>query len=956
MNESTFSEENRAYAFSYAVGSMKAYPRRALSLAITLALGFSLVSSAYIWADTGVHYGVRNYFADNSFQMLIETPVGMTQEAVDAESYALDSPLVKDVYRLNSTVGLVSATRLPDSTTYGIDLPIYTDGLKDCQVIFVNNAFLDTLASEMLVEGNFSIGEGEILVSSQFCSYYYDVFDRMLALNSTIDIEVLKKAPAGDSAPIGDLDRTSLESLRVAGIYEMKGYDSLVESAFPSIMRSNYESLHYDTPVLGIRDSILVLAGSIGTESLPESGFFGVRTLVRASCDALIARGATSMADNLLTLKERIDEQFDVDIEGLSEIQYMQSIVDTYLETLPISLLNLPIFLLAFFLSVFAADGFMATRKGEVSALRSKGASSNQIYAIFIAEVALMALLGMLIGLVLAVFLAALIHSATSFMVFDWTLYQTYLANTVVTPQGVLYSIFFCILPPLLFILYSARKAAMAEIGSSLVETDDIPDSVTPAYRFTIGASIFLLGLVAGAIFLLPTNTFVFMLEIGFGTAAWFFMAYNGSRIARVGFSRFTSRISFLLGEKNRITAGNLKVRKGRIVPLMVILTLTLSSTIAFAVQANSYEADLEREVSYAVGADMRVSCSAKPFSFNETIEQYPGVLKSTPFLQTWASVGTHRITLLGTDAIEYASIGAFDESSFFGKAPDYVLSRLHSIENGILLSKYHADRWNKSIGDSLNVQVGGRLKSESISFVLTGLLHTAPGFGYASPEDIPPSGHRPAFGYQPKFSGFAITNLEYLSTQTDISTAELFLCDLVCMSDQDTVLRGLEEIPGVTATTPEKFDLERHSFSTVLFLSTAEGLSSIGFVMSFTISIFALTLFLGSVVHERKRDYAILRAVGASRNQVIKIVFSEFSGVVLASLTLSLILGTIFGYILSILLFSMSPFSRVLGPIIIFPVRFLMTVLLLEVSAMMIGCYFPAKEAAKTDPAIILR
>jgi ABC-type antimicrobial peptide transport system permease subunit len=198
--------------------------------------------------------------------------------------------------------------------------------------------------------------------------------------------------------------------------------------------------------------------------------------------------------------------------------------------------------------------------------------------------------------------------------------------------------------------------------------------------------------------------------------------------------------------------------------------------------------------------------------------------------------------------------------------------------------------------------------------------------------------------------------NLDFLSQRTAISTANLFLADLVCVTDQDLVLRALQDLPGVSATTPESFDLSSYSFGTALFLSTVEGLFSIGFAMSLLLSMFALTLFLGSIVRERKRDYAILRAVGGSKNQIIRVVMSEFAGIVFASLTLSLVLGTLFGYIMSIVIFSMSPFARTLSAIITFPIGFLTVVLLLEIFAMIAGGYLPAREASKTDPAIVLR
>jgi hypothetical protein len=938
---------------------MKAYPYRALSLAITLSLGVSLIGAVLVWSDTGVQVSVDDYFEHNAFQMLIDNPPGQSEAVDQAEAFANTDLFVESTYRVNSVVGLVYGTELPNSTVYGLDEPIYTYGLKDCEVILADDTFLDITASEFTVEGTFNIHEGEVLISQQFVTYVYEVFGLTMTINSSFGVEVLTQRPVGgDAAPIGELGRMSLESLKIVGIYEVEGFNSIVELGFPSLLRSSYENFNYDLPVLGIRDSIIIKAESLGSveDTISEQGFFGARTFIRASGDALIDGGLDAISVNLLTLKARIDERYVVNVEGLEEIEHLQGLIDTYSETILLSLLNLPIFILALFLSVFAADTFMAARNTEVSALRSKGASSSQIYGIFIAESLLMAVMSLGLGLVLSIVFAALIPSTVSFMSFDFEVYSFYLSSTVLRPETILNTVLICILPPLLFILNSARKAAHSEIGSYLMEVSEPMGTEGEAHGFTIGASIALLVMVALSVLFLPTSPSMLLVELGLGTAAWFFLAYNGSRISRVGFSRITARLSFMLGEKNRISAGNLRMRKGRVVPLMVVLALTLSSTIAFTVQAESFQADLEKEVRYAIGADLRVSTTARPFSFNNTLEEYPGVNRAVPVLTTWASLGTERITIEALDPTEYSLIGHFDESSFYGEDANFMLSRLHATPNGIILSAYHASRWNKTIGDILNLEVGGRLTPVTAEFVLVGLVRSAPGFGYASALDIPYSRLGAGFGYQAGHQGFAITNLDFVSSVTEITTARVFLADLVCITDQELVLRALSDIPGVSATTPEAFDLPGFSFGTALFLSTVEGLFSIGFAMSFLLSMFALTLFLGSVVRERKRDYAILRAVGGSKKQIVRVVLSEFAGIVFASLILSLILGTVFGYVMSAIIFSMSPFARTLGVAVTFPIGFLTAVLLVEIGAMIAGAYLPAREASKTDPAIVLR
>ncbi|MCK5389878.1 MAG: ABC transporter permease, partial [Candidatus Thorarchaeota archaeon] len=476
------------------------------------------------------------------------------------------------------------------------------------------------------------------------------------------------------------------------------------------------------------------------------------------------------------------------------------------------------------------------------------------------------------------------------------------------------------------------------------------------SYGFTIGASFVLLAVVVLLMYILPKNTTFFLLELALGTAAWFFIAYNGSRISRVGLAKISKRMSFIMGQKNLISAGYLRMRKGRIIPLMVVLALTMSITIAFAVQSESLRVDLDREVTYAIGSDLRIECTDREFTFNNTFAQIEGVEKVTPVLRTWARIPGQEIVIEALYPNIYSEIGNFDESSFPDEDPATVLSALAAVPNGIILSEYHATFLNKSVGDSITLEMTGVGETQLVPFIVVGVVHSAPGFGYAAVAEIPPSDLGAGFGYQAGYSGFAITNLNFTAETIDRATTDLFLASLAEGTNQTQLAYDLWSLPGVYPTTPETFDLKARSLQTALFLNTVEGLFSIGFVMSLTLSVFALSISLGSVVRERRKEYAVMRAIGGSKRQIVSMVFSEFTGVVIASLILSLLLGAIFGFIMGFLLNNMMPFSRTLSTTISIPMEFLLIVLMIEILTMVIGAYMPAREASRTEPAVVLR
>ena len=957
---------NNAYGLSYALSSLRAHPFRAFSLALTLSLGISLFASTMVWGDTGVYVSIYEHLEDNAYQLRIQSDIGSTALLDQAEAHMLQSPLIESSYRINSTVGILAGyhnsttavnTSFPDTQMYDITGPIYSEGIKDCRTIFVDNEFLGIIERNFWTQGSFELHEGEVLVSAYFIYLARYILDYTLKINDTINLDILLGNDPGVPATLGALDRTTRNDLRIVGIFDPISTDSMIERALPSTLRENIAGINLRYPVLGLRDSIMILQDAVPTSELPESGFFPASTLLRVSSAGLAAAGPENIAGNLFTLVIQTQEMYNITWDGASQVWDMQFAVNAYLASLSLSILALPVILLALFFSVFAADTFMAPRTVEVGIIRSKGASYSQVSAIFLWETLIISAMAVIMGVIFSVLFAPLIPATTSFMTFDWNVYSYYISNTVINGNTPLRAIALTVLPSMLFILYLARKAAQTEIGLTLMEVTEDTTEQVESHGFTIGASITLLAIVVALMMILPKDPTFYFFELGLGTAAWFFIAYNGSRISRVGLANISKKLSFVLGQKNLISAGYLRMRKGRIIPLMVVLALTMSTTIAFAVQSESLRVDLNREVTYAIGADLRVACTAREFSFNNTLGDIEGVEQVTPVLRTWARIVSIDIELQAIDPSIYATIGKFDESSFGDEDPADVLSALAATPNGIILSEQHASFLNKTVNSTIMLEMSGVGETQDVQFVVVGVVHSAPGFGYSSVSAIPPSAQGAGFGYQVLTgSGYAFTNLDYVADTIQAETTNLFLASLAEDTNQTLLSDTLWALPGVYPVTPETFNLKAQSLQTSLFLNTVEGLFSIGFVMSLTLSIFALSISLGSVVRERRKEYAVMRAIGGSKRQIVAMVFSEFTGVVLASLVLSILLGMVFGFIMGFLLDNMMPFSRTLAGTTSIPWNFLSIVLLIEIATMVIGAYLPAREASRTEPAVVLR
>ena len=84
--------------------------------------------------------------------------------------------------------------------------------------------------------------------------------------------------------------------------------------------------------------------------------------------------------------------------------------------------------------------------------------------------------------------------------------------------------------------------------------------------------------------------------------------------------------------------------------------------------------------------------------------------------------------------------------------------------------------------------------------------------------------------------------------------------------------------------------------------------------------------------------------------------MFGEFAGNVLAAVLISLGLGVLFGYTMTLLTFGISTVWPILPRILTYPLIVMAFTVALECVTMVVACYYPARRAGNTNPAEVLR
>jgi len=936
-----------------------------MGIALILAISIALPTAVFTWTNTGTQLAIRDYFDTNTYQFSIQAQPGTPfySTLFDAQELVLESPFTEYAHITPSTIGILRAENItPDWEEYHTTDLNYALGIKDARVIVVIPEILEVWSKELDWYGNFSLGPGEILVSQRFVDTAAAVTNSSIniEIGTEIAIDVLRNSydpPEGRPFDPLLLNRQIMHNMTVVGIYDVVR-PSVVGYSYGSVLRKNWDPFGPLESVMGLADSVLISAEELGAESvelIKDRGFFSPVEFVRGSADGLIAAGSTQAAVNMLALKTMIEESDDtLSVYGLSNIANLQTHINTYVASQVMILLAVPVMIMSLMLTIFTSEASVSQKKGEISALRSKGASYGQIFGAYIWESLILALFGLLLGLGMAIVATPLMGSSTGLLTFDISKYQLFLNELSIPTQAMILAALITMFLPAAYLFHVSRRIDVTEIGQPTTRlASEIPEEVHFSY-YAIGLGVVLVVLLVMPVLINPTGqTAIF--ELLLSSLLLFAAAYLGSRAMRLVTASASERVARIVGEKKLYITQSLRRRKGQFIPLLVILTLTLTTTTMMMIQTASFEDTLGNEANYALGSAVRIETTEHPIDWLDSFLGYPGATGSTPVIEAVASVDHEGIYLEGVNATEYRDIGNFKSISFVSASSDVILTSLANTENGIIISEYHASLWNVSVGDSITMDVSTSSGTQNLVFSLVGTMHSAPGFGLASTRDLEGIPFGAFFGFQPGLGGFALVNLNDLSNKTGYATARTFLVGAASPDDVTELTEYLSTLRYTDVYIAGKIEFDPNTV-TSLFVAGLEGLTTMCFIMCAAMGISSIALFLGSAVIEREPEYALFRAIGGTKKQVISLVFGEFAGSVLASVLISLGLGILFGYTQTLLTFGIFSVWPILPKILTYPLLVMLLTVALECVVMIIACYFPARRAGNTNPAEVLR
>ncbi len=412
---------------------------------------------------------------------------------------------------------------------------------------------------------------------------------------------------------------------------------------------------------------------------------------------------------------------------------------------------------------------------------------------------------------------------------------------------------------------------------------------------------------------------------------------------------------------------------------LAVIMLLTLSIVTLAAVQGYTGTAVDERTTSAQTGADIHVQFDSPVTeqqardevmlaiqragdgditdidSMTSVADLFTNPGGKSALLRTWVLFDGHEDTLIWDtqaipgDEIDAVVSGWSDGGFTAGEQAREIFEDIES-ESGLIIQYTEYDF---QLGPDFELLVTTTVTESTVTY--QGRHSWVPGLSSSEAEQaivIGESTYRELVGNAAADS--------YASTRWFFE-----LCD---QSDEDcadalrTVSVEIGNGNGVTAASDWSTAHRENERNGGLIFGTP-GLLSLQFVVASLASVASAFVFLSLVLTQRKRELAILQAIGASPNQVIRLVLFEILSILLVSMGLGVILGLaiaesfngffgIFGWIFQLFLGQSAPISREL----VWPWLDLALVNASVLIAVMVALLYTTRRALQADLAVVLK
>ncbi len=543
--------------------------------------------------------------------------------------------------------------------------------------------------------------------------------------------------------------------------------------------------------------------------------------------------------------------------------------------------LGLPGVVLGGLLTATVANAGAVRRRREQALLRARGATVRRLVQLALAETAVVAIAGSIVGLGIA--------SAIGSAAFHQATFGTSARSAVVWAAG------------------SALVAiAIAAASVTWPAWRDARESTVAEARRTVGRRglprwaryrVDIWCLVAGVVVFWLTSRNGYQLVLapeGVPSISVSYWAFAGPGLIWAGTGLFAWRAAELFLRRGRrslqlavtpvsgplsdTVAATLQRQRHLLTRGVVLIALTVSFAASSAVFNATYRQQATVDALLTNGSDVTVAeppGAVVPASFARRLATVPGVRHVEPLQHRYAYVGADLQDLFGVDPRTIVASTKLQDAFFQGGTARGLMATLARRPDNILVSSETVKDFALQPGDMIRLRIRDAVTKQlkPVTFHYAGIGKEFP----TAPRD-----------------SFLIANQAYVAQQTGSDSVGAFLLDTTGSSPSG-VARRVRQLVGTNATVTD-ITATRRLVGSSLTAVDLSGLTKVelGFALALAAAAGGLVLWLGFT--ERRRTFAIAAALGASGRQLGGFVWSEAGFVAGAGLAA----GALGGWVLS--------------------------------------------------------
>jgi putative ABC transport system permease protein len=367
------------------------------------------------------------------------------------------------------------------------------------------------------------------------------------------------------------------------------------------------------------------------------------------------------------------------------------------------------------------------------------------------------------------------------------------------------------------------------------------------------------------------------LLWIGGGLACWRLT----DLLLRRGRRPLSGALRPLAGNLAGVVAAGLGRSRTLVARGVVVLALAVAFAVSTSVFNSTYQQQALVDARLTNGADVTVTEAPgthTPPAAAVPLAAVPGVRSVEPLQHRYAYVGSDLQDLYGVRPQTVASATSLEDTWFTGGTAAELMGRLASTPDGVLVSAETVTDYQLHLGDTVQLRV---------QTAAGGAAVTAP-FHYIGVANEFPTAPR---------DSFLVANAGYLATVTGDDSVAAFLVDTGGRdSPSETTALSRAAGPGATVT---PLSAAVVTIGSSLSSIDLHGLTVLELTFACALGASAGGLVLALGMTERRRTFAVIRALGARPRQAAAFVVGEALVVVVAGLALGAALGGVLAEVL---------------------------------------------------------